>query len=59
MGIGDRMWRTWRVALPLGAGIAGAAAAVAVATVPDSSGVIHACLPVTNGAPITTSANVR
>jgi type VI secretion system Hcp family effector len=58
VGIGDRISRAWRIPLLLGVGIAGGAAAVAVASVPDSSGVIHACLSVTNGAPITTSANV-
>ena len=31
---------------------------MAVGTVPDSNGVINACLAVTNGAPITTGANV-
>jgi hypothetical protein len=47
VGIGDRIGRSWKIAALLGVGAAGGAAAVAVATVPDSSGVIHACVKVT------------
>jgi type VI secretion system secreted protein Hcp len=41
-------------------GAAGGGAALAVASVPDSSGVIHACVATEDsGAPVTTGANVR
>ena len=43
----------------LAVGLAGGAAAVAVATVPDSSGVVHACYSVDgSGNPVTTGANL-
>jgi Type VI secretion system effector, Hcp len=63
VGIGDRIGRSWKVAVLLAAGAVGGAAAVAVATVPDSSGVIHACVRITTIAgatvPDPSGANVR
>lgn len=61
VAIGDRIGHTWRAVALVGVGLAGGAAAVAVATVPDSSGVIHACVTVSDsggGAPITNGPNV-
>jgi Type VI secretion system effector, Hcp len=46
MGLWARTGRFWRAVLLLAVGLAGGAAAVAVATVPDSGGVIHACYDV-------------
>lgn len=51
MGIGTRIGRPWRAVLLLAAGVAGGGAALAVAGVPDSNGVIHACVSVTNTGP--------
>jgi type VI secretion system secreted protein Hcp len=61
MGIGARTGKMWKAALLLGVGAAGGGAALAVASIPDSNGVIHACVEVTNGTtiPITTPGNVR
>ncbi|HTX30175.1 MAG TPA: type VI secretion system tube protein Hcp [Solirubrobacteraceae bacterium] len=50
MGLWARIGRFWRGVLLLAVGLVGGAAAVAVATVPDSSGVIHGCYSVTTGA---------
>lgn len=47
MGIGTRIGKPWKTAALLAVGMAGGAAAVAVATVPDSGGVIHACVSLT------------
>ncbi|MFL5828337.1 MAG: Hcp family type VI secretion system effector [Solirubrobacteraceae bacterium] len=58
MGIG----RPWKAVLLVTIGAAGGAAALAVASVPDPSGVIHACVATTasNGRPTTTTgANLR
>ena len=58
----DRIGRSGRVAALLAVGALGGAAALAVASVPDSSGVIHGCYAVsgTNGTtvPATTAANL-
>ncbi len=61
MAIGDRIGRAWRTVAVLGVGLAGGAAAVAVATVPDSNGVIHACVSISDsggGAPLTNGPNL-
>src|SRR5436305_4881032 len=60
MGLWQRIGRSGRTAVLLAAGLAGGAAAVAVATVPGPDGVIHACYSITNtnGLPVTT-ANLR
>ncbi len=47
MAIWDRIGRTWRTVAVLGVGVAGGATAAAVASVPDSNGVIHACVSAT------------
>ena len=51
----------WKAALLLAVGAAGGAAAVAVASVPDSSGVIHACVALSpaSGEPVATGPNLR
>jgi type VI secretion system secreted protein Hcp len=57
-----RIRRVWKAGLLLAVGAAGGGAALAVASVPDSNGVIHACYGVmtTNGATIpATGANLR
>jgi Type VI secretion system effector, Hcp len=54
-----RVGQPLKAALLVAVGAAGGAAAVAVATVPDSSGVIHACVKTVGGAPDTSGANVR
>lgn len=60
MGLWARTGRFTKAALLLAAGALGGGAALAVASVPDSSGVIHACYAVDGtGEPITTGANVR
>ncbi len=58
MGIGSRTGALWRPALLLAIGAAGGAAAVAVATVPDSSGVIHACVKLSGSLPDTSASNL-
>lgn len=58
-GLWDRIGRTGKAVLLLGVGLAGGAAAVAVAAIPDSNGAIHACYSVTNGEPVTSTANLR
>ncbi|HUE25204.1 MAG TPA: hypothetical protein VMP89_00405, partial [Solirubrobacteraceae bacterium] len=57
----DRIGRSGRVAALLAVGALGGAAALAVASVPDSSGVIHACYAVSSGAttvPATSGTNL-
>ena len=56
----SRIRRPWRAVLLLAVGLAGGATAAAVASVPDSAGVIHACVSTNSdsGAPLTTAANV-
>ena len=50
----------WKAVLLLAAGAVGGAAAVAVASVPDSGGVIHACVALQTGSTLpTTTANLR
>ena len=55
-GVWDRIGGTGRAVVLLGVGLLGGAAAVAVASVPDGNGVIHACYSATasNGVPVTT-----
>lgn len=60
MGAWGRLGRVWKAGLLVGAGAAGGAAAVAVASVPDSNGVIHACYQVTPGSTVpVTTPNLR
>lgn len=60
MGTGYWISRPTRAVALIAAGAIGAGAAVAVASVPDSSGVIHACVTTDgNGVPITSGSNVR
>jgi type VI secretion system secreted protein Hcp len=60
MGIGRRVGRSGKAALLVAVGIAGGATAIAVASIPDSSGVIHACVQLQpGGLPVTTGANLR
>lgn len=57
MGFWSRIGRSGKAAVLLAAGVAGGAAAVAVASVPDSNGVIHACYAVqANGEPAITQS---
>ena len=54
---GARIGRPWKAALLLAAGAAGGGAAYAVASVPDGTGVIHACYQVASpGSTIPTSS---
>jgi hypothetical protein len=58
VGIG----RPWKAVLLVGVGAAGGGAALAVASVPDSTGVIHACYQVTSAGstvPATNPSNLR
>jgi type VI secretion system secreted protein Hcp len=60
--VGNKKWisRPTRAVALIAVGAAGAGAAVALASVPDSGGVIHACVTTgQNGTPVTTGANVR
>jgi hypothetical protein len=51
--------RVWKAALIVAVGVAGGGAALAVASVPDSNGVIHACVQTgSSGTPVTTG-NLR
>ncbi len=61
MGIGNRIGRPWKAALLLAVGAAGGGAALAVASVPDGNGVIHACVTLQAGStlPATTPGNIR
>lgn len=57
-----RLRRIWKTGLLLAVGAAGGGAALAVASVPDSNGVVHACYSIdANGAPLNTvnTPNVR
>lgn len=59
-GLWDRIGRTGRAVALLAVGLTGGAAAVAVAAIPDSNGVIHGCYAVNgNGVPLTSGANLR
>jgi hypothetical protein len=52
--------RVWKAALLVAAGVAGGGAALALASVPDSNGVIHACVITgSSGTPVTTGGNLR
>jgi hypothetical protein len=59
--IGNWIGKPTRAVALIAAGAAGAGAAVAVASVPDSGGVIHACVTTSpnGGAPVTTGPNVQ
>jgi type VI secretion system secreted protein Hcp len=59
MGIGKWIGRPSRAVALVAVGAAGAGAALAVASVPDSSGVIHACVELQNGLPQTIPGNLR
>jgi type VI secretion system secreted protein Hcp len=59
MGIGSRFGRPGKVALAVAAAAAGGGAALAVASVPDSTGEIHACVEELNGTPLTNAGNLR
>jgi type VI secretion system secreted protein Hcp len=61
MGIGRRIGRSGKAAVLLAAGAAGGGAAIAVASIPDSNGVIHACVQLQAGStlPVTNGANLR
>jgi hypothetical protein len=62
VGFGDRIRRPWKVAALLAVGAAGGGAALAVASVPDSNGVIHACYELAKPGstiPSATGANLR
>jgi type VI secretion system secreted protein Hcp len=58
MGLWARTGRLSKALLLIGAGAAGGGAAIAVASVPDSNGVIHACYSVNGGNPATTGPNL-
>jgi hypothetical protein len=61
VGIGNRIGRTWRAAALLAVGAVGGGAAFAVASVPDGTGTIHACVnaaPGQPGVPATTGPNL-
>ncbi len=59
MGFWARTGRLTKVALLIAAGAAGGGAAIAVASVPDSNGVIHGCYSVNaSGNPVTTGPNL-
>jgi type VI secretion system secreted protein Hcp len=59
LGIGKRIGRPVKVAALLAAGAAGGAAAIAVATVPGSDGVIHACVQLSGTLPANNVGNLR
>jgi type VI secretion system secreted protein Hcp len=62
VGARDRSRRVWKAGLLIAVGIAGGATAVAVASVPDSNGVIHACYQVDKAGstvPATSTGNLR
>ena len=63
MGIGKRTGGLFKGAMLVLVGAAGAGAAIAAASVPDSSGVIHACVSIqvtgTTTVPIATTGNLR
>ncbi len=54
------MGRSGKAVLLVAVGVAGGATAIAVASIPDSNGVIHACVQLQpGGLPVTTGANLR
>ncbi len=61
MGIGKRTGGLFKGAMLVLVGAAGAGAAIAAASVPDSSGVIHACVSVQSGStlPVAAAGNIR
>lgn len=60
MGPGSRIRRAWNIALVVAVAAAGGGAAFAVASVPGSDGVIHACvITAAAGTPVTTGPNLR
>lgn len=63
MALAPGIGRRWQAVALLAVGAAGGGAAWAVASVPDSSGVIHGCVALMYGAsgevPVTTGANLR
>jgi type VI secretion system Hcp family effector len=63
MGLWERIGRFGRATVLLAVGLAGGATALAVASVPDSSGVVHACYAVTTSGtatvPVPTAGNLR
>jgi len=60
MGFGVRIGRPWKAALLLAVGAAGGGAAIAVASVPDGNGVIHACVRLQPGSTLPdTNPNLR
>jgi hypothetical protein len=62
VGFGDRIARLWKAVLLVAVGAAGGGAALAVALVPDSRGVIHACYQVSaagSTVPNPVAGNVR
>jgi len=59
MGIGNWLSKPGKAAVLVAVAAAGGGAALAVASVPDSSGEIHACVEEINGTPVTTAGNIR
>jgi hypothetical protein len=59
MRIGKWLRKPGKAAALIVVGAAGGGAALAVASVPDSTGEIHACVQELNGTPLTNAGNVR
>jgi type VI secretion system secreted protein Hcp len=61
MGIGSWLRRPGKAAVLIAVGAAGGGAALAVASIPDSNGVIHGCVELEPGStiPLTSGANLR
>jgi type VI protein secretion system component Hcp len=59
MRIGNWLRKPGKSAVLIVAAAAGGGAALAVASVPDSTGAIHACVEELNGTPITNAGNIR
>jgi type VI secretion system secreted protein Hcp len=61
MGIGNWLRRPGKAAVLIAVGAAGWGAALAVASIPDSNGVIHGCVELEPGStiPLTSAANLR
>ncbi len=59
VGALDRIGRVWKAALLLALGAAGGGVVLAVAAVPDSSGVIHACYQLGAGGAPASGLNLR
>jgi hypothetical protein len=59
MGIGKWLRKPGKAAALIAVAAAGGGAALAVASVPDSSGEIHACVQELNGTPLTNAGNIR